>query len=37
MTLIAKSLPVMEHHICASYGASVEFYGGSNNKIAGIG
>ena len=27
----------MEHHICTSFGASEEFYGGVNNKQAGTG
>jgi len=30
--LIAKVLPIIEHHICTSFGASSEFYRGINNK-----
>ena len=35
--LIAKVLPIIEHHICTSFGASEEFYRGVNNKQVGMG
>ena len=30
--LIAKALPIIEYHICMSFGVSSEFYRGINNK-----
>ena len=37
MQLIVKVLPIMEYHICTSFGASSEFHRRINNKQAGIG
>ena len=33
--LFAKILPVMEHHICTSFGISKEFYGSKEFKLGG--
>ena len=35
--LIAKLLPMMKYHICTAYRVSQEYYGGENDKIAGMG
>ena len=35
--LITKLLPVIEYHLCTSYGASSNYHGGCNNKQVGTG